>query len=184
VREVYGVDSMVICGLYGRDRQAALQARMDEAYETLMDRDRRKAYDVSLFPEGQPPSRRIDKSGPIDVSPLRLPTDPSPASAPERPPLPPEPVIGPETEITGALLRQLRESRGIDLATISQKTKVAIAHLRAIEDERFPAMPAPVYVRGFLIEYAKLLRIDVGRILGTYFARYKAIREEAEGSRG
>jgi flagellar biosynthesis protein FlhG len=178
---------MVICGLYGRDRQAALQARMDDAYETLMDAARRKAYDVSLFPEGQP-SRRTnplnDKSGPIDISSLRPPTDPPKEIAEPRPPLPPEPAIGPETEITGSLLRQLRESRGIDLATISQKTKVAIAHLKAIEEERFPAMPAPVYVRGFLIEYAKLLRLDVGRILGTYFARYKAIREEMEENRG
>jgi flagellar biosynthesis protein FlhG len=183
VREVYGVDSMIVCGLYGRDRQHALQLRIDEAYETLMDAERRRAYDVSLFPEGQPSRRlpsNVEKSGPIELSSLRTPTEP-----PEPvPPLPPEPAIGPETEITGSLLRQLREARGIDLMTISQKTKVAINHLRAIEEERFTAMPAPVYVRGFLVEFAKYLRLDVARILATYFTRYKAVREEAEADRG
>jgi flagellar biosynthesis protein FlhG len=83
-----------------------------------------------------------------------------------------EPEILPETEITGELLKRLRESRRIDLLEISQRTKVGMGHLRSIEDERWSAMPATVYLRGFLVEYARYMRLDVGQVTRTYLARY------------
>jgi flagellar biosynthesis protein FlhG len=183
VREVYGTESMVISGLYNKDRLGALHLRIDEAYETLIDEERRRAYDQAIFPDGTAPRRRAgtpaavtgtERSGPVaEVTP-----EPTP-----RMPLPPEPDIGPATQFTGALLRQLREARGIDLHAISQKTKITIGHLRALEDETVKALPAPVYVRGFLVEYARFMRLDVARVLETYLARVKAMRAEVEEDR-
>lgn len=212
VRDVYGPESLVICGLYDRDRLAALHLRIEEAYDTLMDAERRKAYDFELFPEGLPTRRRgtpatgttvapgVGGTGPLYLGEVRegasaaesppavaASADAAPAAAaPPSPPreLPPEPEIGPTTDITGPLLRQLREARGVDLNTISQRTKIGAGHLRAIEDERFDIMPAVVYVRGFLVEYAKFLRLDVARVLDTYLARYKAARAELDEDRG
>jgi flagellar biosynthesis protein FlhG len=197
VREVYGADSMVVCGLYDRDRLNALHLRIEEAYDTLMDADRRKAYDQMLFPDGLPPRRRPSATGPLFVGDLRggspsveetpreglavPPQDPPPPPPKE---LPPEPRIGPDTEFTGGLFRAIREARGIDLHAISQKTKIGVGHLKAIEDERFETMPAVVYVRGFLVEYAKCLRLDVERVLATYLTRYKAVRDELDEERG
>ena len=205
VREVYGADSLVVCGLYDRDRLAALHLRIDEAYDTLMDAERRKSYDINRFPEGLPPRRRAttppagqlpaarEGSGPLLVgSPAGagvaehealILASPQPAAMPALP-IGPEPEVGPDTEITGPLLRQLRESRGIDLHLISEKTKIGVGHLRWIEEERFDVMPAVVYVRGFLIEFAKYLRLDVGRVLATYLERYKAARDKLDEDRG
>lgn len=206
VREVYGSDSLVVCGLYDRERIAALHLRIEEAYDTLMDAERRRAYDVALFPDGLPQRKRststppyaaVGGSGGSGTGPLFLavadtPEPPAPAAAeataalvaasPRE--LPPEPVIGPTTDFTGLLLKKVREARGIDLNTICAKTKIGIGHLRAIEEERFDIMPAVVYVRGFLVEYAKYLRLDVARVLDTYLARYKAVRAEFEEERG
>ncbi len=203
VREVYGHESMVVFGLYGRERLAALQLRIDEAYETLMDATRRRTYDRALFPEGRPTVR--PEARPPEVAARRRPASPQPApgeprsaaitpppdentpaataATPERPVIP-EPVISPGTDITGALFRQLREARGIDLTSISQRTKIAASHLRAIEEERFQTMPAPVYVRGFLIEYAKFLRLDVAQVLATYLTRFQAQRRADDDSEG
>ena len=109
---------------------------------------RRRAYDLSTFPEPEPEvlSARTTR----------------PALAAEQLMLQEElqREIGPETEFTGALLRKVRESQGLELAEISAKTKIARAHLQAIEDERFDDLPALVYMRGFLVELAKLLRLD------------------------
>jgi flagellar biosynthesis protein FlhG len=191
VRDVYGADSLVLPGLYTRERLAALHVRIDEAYETLIEEERRRAYDQSLFPDGQVPRRRGasapgtpstippgmlpagDRSGPI-----QLVEDPASGGTPAPPaaPRPPEPEIGPATEFSGALLRQLREARGIDLHAISQRTKITVAHLRAIEEETVKLLPAMVYVRGFLVEYARFLRLDVARVLDTYLARLKTLR--------
>src|SRR5262249_13405408 len=107
VRELYGHDSLVISGLYNRDRLSALHLRIDEAYETLIDEERRRAYDLAIFPDGQAPRRRsgtpvgvpiIERSAPIS-QPLE-PVMPDTAPVPKQP-LPPEPLIGPATEFTG-----------------------------------------------------------------------------------
>lgn len=202
VRDVYGADSMVVCGLYDRDRLAELHLRFDEAHDTLMDAERRKEYDHQLFPDGLPPRRRphppLDRTGPLSIAPEQrsgpvtveeaAPVAAVDAQASATPPpvktLPPEPEVGPSTEFTGELFRRIREARGIDLHAIAQRTKIGVGHLLAIEEERFQRLPAPVYVRGFLVEYAKCLRLDVDRVLATYLARYKAARADLDEERG
>jgi flagellar biosynthesis protein FlhG len=182
IRDVYGHDSLVVSGLYSRERLSALHLRIDEAYETLIDEERRRGYDQALFPDGNIVRRRAGTPVGVPVlersAPISQPLEPVPDTAPvPKQPLPPEPAIGPTTEFTGALLRQLREARGIDLHAISQRTKITVGHLRAIEDESLKSMPAQVYVRGFLVEYARFLRLDVARVLETYLARLKTMRD-------
>jgi flagellar biosynthesis protein FlhG len=184
VREVFGPESLVLPGLYTRDRLSALHLRIDEAYETLIDEERRRAYDGKALPDESVPRRRGPSTPPVapdrDRSgPVMLVEDPAASPAPPAAqPLPPEPPITTSTEFTGMLLRQLREARGIDLHAISQKTKITVAHLRAIEAETVKSMPAMVYVRGFLVEYARFMKLDVDRVLATYLARLKSRRAD------
>jgi flagellar biosynthesis protein FlhG len=81
--------------------------------------------------------------------------------------------IGPDTEFSGGLLRKVRESLGLELADISRTTKIARSHLQAIEDERFGELPALVYVRGFLVEFAKQVRLDPVQVQKTYLRRLR-----------
>jgi flagellar biosynthesis protein FlhG len=164
VREVYGHDSMVVRGLYAREELDALARRIEEAYDTLIAADRRRRYELELFPEGHPRAPT-----PIGGAPPPSGEPPAPPPQPREPP----PDIGPDTEYTGMLLRKVRESRGIELADISQKTKIGMQHLRNLEAERFGEMPAPVYVRGFLVEYARYLKLDARAVSASYLARYQ-----------
>jgi flagellar biosynthesis protein FlhG len=97
---------------------------------------------------------------------------PAAVSAVEERAEPPE-AIDPGAEITGEFLRKLRQTRGIELGDIAQRTKISERYLRAIEDERFADMPAAVYVRGYVMEYARALRLDPQRIVEAYLARYR-----------
>ena len=81
------------------------------------------------------------------------------------------PEISADTVFSGDLLRKVRESRGIDLQEIAARTKIGLARLRAIEAEQWDALPAPVYLRGFLVEYAKCLRLDAAQVARTYLER-------------
>jgi flagellar biosynthesis protein FlhG len=81
--------------------------------------------------------------------------------------------IGPETEFTGALLRKVREAHGVEIGDISDRTKIGKAHLTAIEEEDFAGLPAPVYVRGFVAELAKFLRLDPPQVQRTYMRRMR-----------
>lgn len=175
VREIYARDSLVVGGLYNKARLDDLLLRIDEAYETLMDPAARRAYDLALFPGGVPTRGDREGSGPTDA--VDASAEPPREQAPPRPP---PPTLDPGIELTGQLMRELRETQGLELREISERTKIGIGYLEAIEDENFAKLPAVVYVRGFLVEYARMLRIDVGQVLDTYLERYRRARAEAE----
>lgn len=168
-REVYGPDSVVVSGLYTRERLDELHRRLDEAYSVLMDAAKRKAYDHMLFPDGVPSLAILGESIPA-------------VAAPEEPPRerPPMPALDAATIFSGALLKEIREARGIDLRDIAERTKIGMTYLRAIENETWGKLPAPVYVRGFLAEYAKIVGVEATRVLETFLDRYKKARATTE----
>jgi flagellar biosynthesis protein FlhG len=170
VKEMYAPGSLATASLLPEATLQSSRTRLDEAYDTLLDPLRRRAYDLSTFtePEAREPSE--------------VPEDP-PALAAEQAMLQNELAreIGPETEFTGALLRKVRESHGVQVGDISERTKIGKAHLIAIEEEDFDSLPAPVYVRGFVAELAKFLRLDPPQVQRTYLRR---MRERLAGRGG
>ena len=61
----------------------------------------------------------------------------------------------------GQLLRQAREQAGLSLPDIAARLKMPLKVLQALEEERWEQLGAPVFVRGQLRSYARLLRVDV-----------------------
>jgi flagellar biosynthesis protein FlhG len=160
-REMYGESSLATASLLSAAQLGAEQARLDEAYDTLLDPVRRRAYDLSTFPD--------------DAATKTAPAPPKPPLAAEQLLLQAElqREIGPDTEFDGALLRKVRESIGVDLGEISARTKIGRPYLAAIEEEDYAALPAPVYVRGFLLELARFLRLDGPQVQRTYLRRMR-----------
>ncbi len=161
VRDMYAPGSVATSSLLGEGPLGVERTRLDEAYDTLLDPLRRRAYDLSTFTDVEAKQNE---------------------GAPRKPALVAEQTmlqhelareIGPETEFTGALLRKVREALGIEVSDISQRTKIGQAHLSAIEDENFRSLPAPVYVRGFVAELAKFLRLDPPQVQRTYMRRMR-----------
>jgi flagellar biosynthesis protein FlhG len=162
-REVYANGSIAVSSLFGPRALAAEQARLEEAYETLLDAVRRRAYDLSTFPdiaEQSVPSARPIRAADAEQRMLRA-----------------ELVreIGPDTEFSGSMLRKVREAQGIELTEISAHTKIGRSHLAALEEETWEALPAEVYVRGFLVEVAKYLRLDPAQVQRTYLRRMREL---------
>jgi cytoskeletal protein RodZ len=60
-----------------------------------------------------------------------------------------------EQEHLGKYLRKQREARGMTLAELSRATKIKEASLAALEEERFDALPARVFVVGWVGAYAR-----------------------------
>jgi flagellar biosynthesis protein FlhG len=88
--------------------------------------------------------------------------------------------INAETEYTGALLRKVRESLGVELEEIARHTKISSSHLRAIETENFAELPALVYTRGFVQQLAKYLKLDPTQVAKTYLGRLREWRASVE----
>lgn len=68
----------------------------------------------------------------------------------------------------GEMLLAARERTGITLEDASQETKIPRTMLEYLESDNFEAIPAKVYVKGFLRSYAELLDLDVTHILNKY----------------
>src|SRR4029078_4613568 len=110
---------------------------VEEAHDTLLDPIRRRAYDLSVFPDadGVKPAKNAIPDGAREAERAML-----------RQELTRE--LNAETEFTGRLIAKVRESQGIEVEEIAEHTKISLAHLRAIEAEDFKSLPALVYTRG------------------------------------
>jgi len=68
----------------------------------------------------------------------------------------------------GTWLRTQREARGVSLAAVAESSKISTRYLEALEGDRFDALPAPVFVRGFLREYARVVGLDGDEVVNFY----------------
>lgn len=80
------------------------------------------------------------------------------------------------TEFTGDFLRKIREYKNLDLDRLSDMTKVSRMYLQGIELEDFSKLPAAVYVRGFVFQYAKCLKLKPEVVANSYVARMKKLK--------
>jgi flagellar biosynthesis protein FlhG len=152
---LYAEGSLATYSLLEPNEAEAQRLRVKEAYQTLVDPERRRHYDESRGLE--PPEREV----------LAFPTAASRAAAGASPAEPPElPKV-----VSGPQLRRMREARGVSLRHVSAVTKIGTRFLEYIEQDRFSFLPAPVYLRGFLQEYAKVIGIDPRRLSDAYMAR-------------
>jgi hypothetical protein len=91
----------------------------------------------------------------------------------ERPKPPPEPRLSP-----GAYLRFHRERQEVSTAELGALTRIRPSLIAAIEEEDFDQLPAPVYVRGFVVSCARQLRLpDPEGLARHYLARMAAQRK-------
>ncbi len=168
LRDIYTPGSLPLTSLVADSDLSKEQALIDEAQDTLLDALRRRAYDVSTFPDrGDAPESRPEQDAALEAERASL-----------REELSRE--LTPESIFTGALLRKVRESQGIELRDIAQRTKVSVSYLAAIEDEQFANLPAFVYLRGFITELAKYLKLDALQVSRTYLKRYREWKNTQE----
>jgi flagellar biosynthesis protein FlhG len=160
-RDIFRDGGLAVVSIVSPGALQQEQARIEEAYDTLLDPVRRRAYDLSTFPD----------DARVSVAPQRGQS----ASAEELLMLQAELAreINAETQFTGALLRKVRESQGIELGDIAQRTKISVTHLSAIENESAAELPAAVYVQGFVQTVAKFLKLDPAQVSKTYMRRLR-----------
>ncbi len=77
-------------------------------------------------------------------------------------------------QLSGRKLRWLREQRGVDLQVISDRTKISIMYLRFIEADHVENLPAPIYLKGFVDQYAQLLQLP-REVVERYMNHYTQI---------
>jgi cytoskeletal protein RodZ len=80
----------------------------------------------------------------------------------------------------GPWLRRQREMREITLREISDATKISLRYLQALEDERFDLLPAMVFAKGFLRQYARYVGLDQDEVVNRFLVAHQGEEEEPE----
>lgn len=68
----------------------------------------------------------------------------------------------------GELLQKIRHYKNINLEQLSEKSKISKSYILAIESHDFESLPAKVFVRGFIVQIAKLMNLDPTLVSSTY----------------
>jgi flagellar biosynthesis protein FlhG len=156
-KETFHADSLAVYALFSEREVKEVQAAVEEAYRVLMNEALRKSYDHScLEREGaqdwkRPPEVQdasIEKKSYLSFTEISI-------------------DVG-EGPYRGKRLREIRERMGIELNSVSKETKISTKMLESIEEERFEAVPAPVYLKGFLKAYAQFLGLDPQKVVEDY----------------
>ncbi len=78
--------------------------------------------------------------------------------------------------VSGSFLRSVREYKKVSSEEIMNVLKISKNYLTALEQDDVARLPANVFVRGFVIQYAKALKLDHDKITNAYMAFLKAKR--------
>jgi len=153
LQEMYEDVALATYTLLDPEEMRAARARVNQAFEILGDAQRRREYDAGL----EAPAAREHTVLPF-----------APAAGGTAPP---HEVATLPDPVNGDTLRKLRMERRVSLQDISAWSKVGVRFLDYIEADRYELLPARVYLRSFLIEYAKALGLDPARTADAYIAQ-------------
>jgi flagellar biosynthesis protein FlhG len=156
---IYTPNSPGITVLFTPEVVKEIHDKIEEAYRVLRDPRSQRDYDLVLRGEGE------------------MPAAPHPSATVTNRILSPKEIsdaLG-DAEITwsGEQLRNIRKHLSLEFDEVAAQTKVGKHNLKAIEEGDIEALPAPVYLKGFLRTYAKALGLDPQRVTEDYIEGIK-----------
>jgi len=200
VKNAYAEDSLALYSLVSKDECNEMLSLIDEAYGIICDPNKRAAYDhargivnhkVDASPEKNNFGRHqlntnlgsnqfshdtlMPKNTNSNIAKIvannkfslefEIDTDL-------------EQEIESTNEFTGAFLKKIREYKNVDIKRMSEMTKVSKTYLLKIESEDFSSLPATAYVRGFVYQFAKCLKLNPNLVATSYIFRMKQLKGE------
>jgi curved DNA-binding protein CbpA len=199
-KNAYGQESLALYSLVSEDECSKQLSKIEEAHHVLSDPSRRvkydqskgirsadliqrefnkveKGYDLVDESDSDADSKSDKISRPLQTATTR--TNISKIVATKRfnldyeiDPLFEE-EIAQATEFSGELLRKIREYKKVDPNRMADMTKVSKTYIINIENENLVNLPALVYVRGFIYQYAKCLKLNPELVATSYIERIK-----------
>lgn len=89
-------------------------------------------------------------------------------------------VTAPEGPSVAALLKEARESSGLDLGEVAAQLRIRRVYLQAIEDGRFDELPGPAYAVGFVRAFAEQLGLDGEEMVKRFKAETSGLERAPE----
>ncbi len=177
-KALYAEGSLATYSMMDQGARAAMRDRIEEAFlrvgRTISEREQ-----ASFAPGEASPS-----PGSAEAEESRQPSPPpgSPSGATpgeEAASAPPEgspPAVLDWTRPPGPQLKRIREDKGITLAQIAATTRIRSFYFTSIENGILADLPAPVYLRGFLLDYARRIGLPEPEGIAARYLEWAASR--------
>ncbi|MEJ2656021.1 MAG: helix-turn-helix domain-containing protein [Desulfobacterales bacterium] len=175
---LYDEDSIITYSLFSRNERDEILKKIKEAFSTLIDENKKAAYDQMLIDSGQMKASISFGEKPYSSalrSSDRTIVDESHLHSRVKEKFSAEDIQNLSKEmlskglLSGSDLKKFREALGVDIREMHSATKISVSVLNAIEEDRFDRLPPVIYVKNFLKTYAKILQLDPQKVVNGYF---------------
>ena len=181
---IYGSDSPVSYSFFTEEESKEILDRIEEAFSTLIDQEKRALYDKMLVREKKiDPSSLTEKREKVPTPLFSYKNAGGAAIAKtikerikDKDLKKTKEVILSKDMISGDDLKQLRQTVGIEIEDLFEVTRITVSILEAIENDNFGTLPPTVYLRNFLKAYAKLFEVDPKKIIDGYLKNLNHIK--------
>lgn len=196
-KQAYDTNSPALYSMFTKEEAMELRALIEEAYQVLGNQARRKEYDSEFrgstqededpqLPDFPPPENLEvlkERKNPSDLDEVGKSQAKGSTQTPEGfrrnrfgvyqldPGL--EEEIQNRTEFDGAFLRKIRTYQNINLEQLSKETRISRTYLAAIETDDYESLPAAVFVRGFIVQVARVLGLEEAKAASSYMSRFQ-----------
>lgn len=181
-KETYSPDSPALYTMFSPEEADELSRLIEEAYSILSNHAARREYDNRLLgrninSEPVLPEHHKENNNMNNVMSLNSKTKES-ESIPKgfakskfsiyemKPEF--EKEVNQADDFTGEFLAKIRAYKKVSLENLSDETRVSRSYLRAIESDDYKSLPADVFVRGFVVQYAKALGLNADKAANSY----------------
>lgn len=198
-RNAYSGDSVALYSLMTKDECDAVLGQIEEAYSVIGFPEKRREYDrlrgfnqsgfaqnySSPAPSGNSAtfeSRAKDKVQYEDFGSNLIEAKVSKITAQKKFGLDYvedtefDKTIADTTDFNGALLKKIREYKNVTIERMAEMTRISKTHITALENEDLPKLPADVYVRGYVYQYAKVLKLNPDVVAASYLINFKKLK--------
>ena len=192
-RTTYSPSSPALYSMFTPQEAQELLALIEEAYQTLSNQGRRREYDIKIgLLQSSPPERtahtmkseirmaRADDPwlGPVRVTPRNKEELPKGFARTKFSVYEIKAELEQELvqieHCDGAFLQRIRLYKGVTLDQMSEEIRVMKSTLVALEANDVEALPVAVFVRGFVVQVARVLNLDERKVAEAYMKFFKA----------
>ncbi len=172
-KSTYTGDNPAIYTIFSEGEARQLMAIIEEAYSVLGNKTLRQIYDQRLL-GGKSNQEELTYDNILLASKHSLPESKIIDKKPDYQKNQEfETQIENQSDWTGEFLRRVREYKGFSLDRIHEITKINPSYLLAIENETIKSLPAPVFIRGYVVQLSRALMLDEKKVADSYMRLYK-----------
>lgn len=172
-KATYSGDNPAIYTIFSQQEARELLVLIEEAYMVLGNKNLRAIYDQRLL-SGRFQTNELSYDSIVMASKQLYPEPPQEEKkVTYNKDDDFEKEIAAQEHWSGEFLRKVREYKNVNTGKMCQITKINSYYLTAIEAMDMNKLPAPVFIRGYVSQMAKVLGLDEKKVADSYMKAFK-----------